>query len=502
MDTSDEIYQKEQDFFDENDPIYQGLVTRYYSCLLNSTFRDKLEDKWGSQLFTIAELKQKVFSPEIIEDLKEENRLQSEYVKLIASAKIMFEGQERNLAGILPFELSPDRNIRKRAAEARFSFYALNEDALDSIYDSLVKVRTNIARKLGYKNFIPVAYARLMRSDYNPEMVSKFREQVRQYITPAAVRLYERQGKRLGLGQAMYYDEDFKFPEGNPCPKGDIGWVINKTGEMFRQLSKETGEFFKFMSDNELLDLETRSNKAWGGYCEYISLFKSPFIFSNFNGTYDDIITLTHECGHGFQAYSSRNFDIPEYYFPTYDASEIHSMSMELLTWPWMGLFFGEDENKYKYINLSEALAFIPYGVAVDEFQHYVYENPEASPSQRKIAWKEVEKKYLPFRNYDVNDYLERGGFWQKQGHIYEDPFYYIDYTLAEICAFQFWKKSNEDRERAWSDYLKLCKEGGSKSFTKLVSLSGLISPFDDGCVKSVIDDIERQLIDIENKLY
>lgn len=499
INTADEVYEKEQDFFDENDPIYQGLVAEYYTSIINSKFKDKLVEKWGKQLFTIAELKRKVFSPSVVEALQEENRLQSEYGKLLASAKIMFEGEERNLAGLGPFQQSLDRDMRKRAFEARFSFFEQNEEKLDSIYDSLVKLRTKIARSLGFPNFVPLAYARLMRSDYDSKMAANFRKQVKDYIVPAASRFMERLNKRLGIDSVKYYDETFRFAEGNPKPLGNIKFAIFKAGQMFNELSNETGEFFRYMDENELMDLENKKNKATGAYSDYMSFFNSPFIFSSFNNTYDDILTFCHEAGHAFQSYCSMDYKVPEYYSPTYDACEIHSMSMELLTWPWMKHFFGDDADRYKYLNLSDALTFIPYGVSVDEFQHYVYENPDITPAQRKNEWKQIETKYLPWKNYDGSKYLERGGFWQRQAHIYEAPFYYIDYTLAQVCAFQFWSKSSMDRKSAWEDYYRLCKAGGSKSFLQLVELAGLKSPFESGSIKSIIDEVESWLMKAED---
>lgn len=501
INTADEFYEKEQDYFDEINPIYEGLVSKYYDSLVNSKFRMELEGKWGKQLFKIAELTLKTFSPEIIEDLQKENKLSSEYTKLIASAKIDFEGEERNLSQMAPFLMSQERTMRIRANAAKYNFFKENAEKLDKIYDELVKVRTKMAKKLGYDNFIELAYARMNRSDYNAEMVSNFREQVRELIVPVATKLKERQRRRLGLDTLKYYDESLKYKTGNAKPKGEPGWIVNNGNTMYSQLSPETNEFFNFMTENELMDLVSKKGKAGGGYCTYISEYKSPFIFSNFNGTSDDIDVLTHEAGHAFQSYLSMDFKIPEYYYPTLEACEIHSMSMEFFTWPWMKLFFEEDTDKYKFTHLSEALLFIPYGVTVDEFQHFVYENPDATPMERKKAWRSIEKKYLPHKDYDDNDFLEDGGYWQQQGHIYEVPFYYIDYTLAQICAFQFWKRSMEDRESAWKDYIKLCRAGGSMSFTELVKLAGLISPFEDGCVKSVIGTIENWLDNIEDTL-
>lgn len=501
VDTNDPFYKAEQDYIDEVVPIYQEYITDFYRALVNSKFRAELEAKWGTQLFQLAELALKTFSPEIIEDLQLENKLATEYAQLIASAKIPFEGEERTLTQLTPFELSTDRDVRRRASEARYRFMAEHEADFDRIYDELVKVRTRIAHKLGYKNFVELAYVRMNRTDYNAEMVANFRKQVLEHIVPVATRLKERQRQRIGVDQLYIYDDGFSFKTGNAAPKGDPDWILERGVKMYSELSPETKEFFDFMVENGLMDLVSKKGKQGGGYCTYISKYGAPFIFSNFNGTSGDIDVLTHEAGHAFQVYSSRHFEVPEYHWPTYEAAEIHSMSMEFFTWPWMNLFFEEDTEKYKFDHLSSALLFVPYGVSVDEFQHFVYENPDATFTERKQAWREIEKKYLPHRNFGGNDYLERGGFWHKQGHIFQSPFYYIDYTLAQLCAFQFWKRMNEDYKAAWADYLKLCKAGGSQSFTGLVEYAGLKSPFEDGCVASVIGDIENWLNQVDDSV-
>jgi M3 family oligoendopeptidase len=499
IDTNDEFYKAEQDYMDEIAPEVEGLVSKYYEALIASPFRSELEKKWGRQLFDLAEGQLKTFHPDIIPLLQKENKLSSEYTKLVASAKIMFEGEERTLAQLTPFAEAKDRDMRKRANETKFGFFKENEESFDRIYDELVKVRTEIAHKLGYKNFVELGYYRMSRTDYNAEMVANFRNQVKEFIVPIATKLKERQRQRIGLDQLKYYDEDFNFESGNANPKGSPEWIIENGQKMYEELSKETGEFFRFMQENNLMDLVAKKGKAGGGYCTYIDEYKAPFIFSNFNGTSGDIDVLTHEAGHAFQVYESRHFEIPEYNWPTYEACEIHSMSMEFFTWPWMELFFKEDTDKYKFSHLSSSLLFLPYGVSVDEFQHWVYENPEATPQERKQAWSDIEKKYLPHKDYDGNEYLESGGFWQRQAHIYNSPFYYIDYTLAQICAFQFWKKSRENMEEAWKDYAHLCQLGGSLSFTSLAKEAKLISPFEDGCVESVVGEIESWLNSVDD---
>ncbi|PKG23246.1 M3 family oligoendopeptidase [Niallia nealsonii] len=499
VDTNDEYYQKEQDYLDEVSPEFEGLVTKYYKELTQSTFRKELEQKLGKQLFALAEAQLKVFSDEVVPLLQQENKLSTEYTKLLASAKIMFEGEERTLAQMEPFTESNDRQIRKEANTKRFAFFSEKEETLDRIYDDMVKVRTEIAEKLGYKNFVELAYYRMYRTDYNAEMVKTFRNQIHKYIVPLATKLKKRQQKRIALDELKYYDESLNFLSGNPVPKGDADWIIENGQNMYNELSEETGAFFSYLRKNQLMDLVAKKGKAGGGYCTFIENYKAPFIFSNFNGTSGDIDVLTHEAGHAFQVFSSRNLEMPEYYWPTYEAAEIHSMSMEFFTWPWMDLFFKEDTDKYKFTHLSSALLFLPYGVSVDEFQHWVYEHPTATPKERKQAWRDIEKKYMPHKDYDDNEYLESGGFWQRQSHIYTSPFYYIDYTLAQICAFQFWKKSRENKEGAWADYVKLCQLGGSFPFTKLVKEANLISPFEDGCVESVIQEIDQWLNSIDD---
>lgn len=499
IDTNDEFYDKENEYMDEISPILFGFTNDFYKALVNSKFKDELVQKYGKFLFDLAENTLKTFSPEIIPDAQEENRLSSKYSKLIASAKIDFDGKELNLSQMVPYTQSKDRNVRIEAAKKVAHFFAENQDEFDNIYDSLVKVRTRMAQKMGYKNFVEFGYKQLSRLEYDAKMVESYRKQVLENIVPLHTELRERQGKRLGVDKLKFYDEAIKFNSGNADPHGSPEWILNNGKTMYKELSKETDEFFTFMTENNLLDLLSKKGKMSGGYCTYIPEHKAPFIFANFNGTSHDIDVLTHEAGHAFQVYQSRGFEVPEYLWPSYEACEIHSMSMEFLTWPWMDLFFENDTDKYKFIHLSEALLFIPYGVTVDEFQHWVYENPEVTPKERREKWIEIEKKYLPTRDYGEVEELKNGIFWFRQGHIFSSPFYYIDYTLAQVCAFQFWIKSRENREKAWQDYLNLCKLGGSKPFFELMKSANLKNPFEEGTLAIVIPKIKEYLDNVDD---
>ena len=498
INTADEFYDKEKDYMDMTSPKFYGLRVEFYKQLLNSKFKEELKEKIHPQLITLAEMEIKTFSDEAVPLMQEENKLISEYDKLISSAKIEYDGKLLNLSQMQPYMESKDRRIRKEAHEKRSSFFKENEATFDLIYDKLVKVRHQIALKLGFNNFTQLGYLRMGRSDYNSEDVRNFREHVLDYIVPITNELRERQAKRIGVDEFKYYDIPLNFMSGNPAPKGNKEWIMERAKKMYEELSPETHEFINIMIDKNLFDLETKPNKQAGGYCTFLHDYKVPFIFANFNGTQDDVTVVTHEAGHAFQTYQSRHFDAPEYSFPTSEAAEIHSMSMEFFTWPWMESFFEKDIEKFKFFHLADSLCFIPYGVTVDEFQHIVYGSPNMTPDERKKAWRDIEKKYTPYKDYDDNELLNKGTFWFRQGHIFASPFYYIDYTLALICSYQFWLRFKNNRKEAWEDYLKICKLGGSQSFLEILKAGNLESPFEEVTINLVASKIKEYL----NSIY
>lgn len=499
INTNDEFYEKEQEFLDENSPVISSYINEINKALVATPLVGKLEEKYGKKLFDSIRLDLTTFSNEIIEDLQEENKLCSRYSKLIASAKIPFDGKILNLSQFAPYTTNVDRNVRKEAEAATAKFFEENEKEFDDIYDSLVKVRDRMAKKLGFENYIPLGYARLGRTDYDSEMVKNYRKQIYEDLVPIVNEMAKEKGKRLNIKDMKSYDFNLEFLSGNPKPKGNAKELVEKANKMYHEMSKETGEFFDFMREHELMDLEAKEGKTSGGYCTFITNYKSPFIFSNFNGTSGDVDVLTHEAGHAFQCYCSRNITVPEYIWPTLEACEIHSMSMEFFAWPWMNLFFEEDKDKYLLSHLAGTITFIPYGATVDEFQHEIYLHPEYTPKQRKEAWRKIEKKYLPFKVYE-NEFLDKGNYWLRQGHIFSTAFYYIDYTLAQVCAQQFWIKNQENHEKAWEDYYRLCCAGGSKTFLELLKVANLKNPFIDGTVKYVANHLKEWLDNVDSE--
>jgi len=494
QDTRVEAYQKAQDASDEMAPLFQELYNRYQKALVKSRFRSELEKTLGTFLFKKIELSLKAFDPKIIGELQQENKLTSQYAKTLASAQIPFEGGVYNLSQMGKFVEALDRNTRKKAAQAVAGWFGEHEEELAKIFDDLVHLRHQMARKLGYDNFIPLAYARMGRTDYGPSEVQSYRDQVRKAVVPLSKKLVKRQAARIGIKNPLFYDLNLNFTSGNPTPKGDKEYLVKAAAAMYDEMSPDIGAFFKLMVEKHMLDLEARPGKQGGGYMTYFPKYRIPFVFSNFNGTSGDVDVLTHEIGHAFQGYSSRRIKLPEYRDPTMEEAEIHSMSMEFFAWPWMERFFKEDKEKYLYTHLASAINFLPYGVTVDEFQHFVYENPDAGHAARCAKWREIEKKYTPYKKYTGFPLYEKGTRWMRQSHIYQVPFYYIDYTLAQVVAFQFLTLMEEDRPLAWKRYVKLCKLGGSYPFTELLKKAKLKNPFKQGTIARTVRKLDAIL--------
>lgn len=493
MDTADEFYEKEQNYYDEQVPEYSNLCVAYQQILFESPYRDVLEEKIGAVAFKNMEIAMKSVSQEIIPLMQEENALVTEYEKLLASAKIDWEGETLNLSLLTPYLKNKDAGIRRKASEKQNEFFAGIEEKLDELYDKLVKNRTLQAKKLGFDTYTPLGYLRMQRNSYGREQIEALRKQVKEVWVPFAESLYEKRKERLGLEKMTYSDELVYGPEGNPQPNGTPQEIMAAGQKMYEELSPETKEFFDFMMENELMDVFGRKTKAVGGYMTYIPEYKSPFIFANFNGTSGDVDVMTHECGHAFQGYLAASDPIREHADIGMETAEIHSMSMEFFTEPWYHLFFDEKTTEdYTKMHLEDAVMFVPYGCMVDEFQHVIYDQPELTPEERKQIWKNLEQVYKPHLDYAGLNFFEKGAFWQKQHHIYSFPFYYIDYVLAQLCAFEYKTWMDRDYKGAWESYLKLCKMSASRFYTEILETAGLASPFQDGVIGKIVDNMNK----------
>lgn len=494
VDTSDAFYDGEQAYYDEQGPVFSNLVVAYQKKMYESPYRDYLESRIGKVAFKNMEISLKAFDEKLIPLMQEENVLTTEYDKLIAGAKIDWEGETLNLSLMRPYLVHVDRSVREKAWKKFAGFFEENGEKLDEIYDKLVKNRDAQAKTMGYENYLELGYYRMNRNCYGKEDVENFRGQIKKYFVPFAEKLHDRRRQRLGLDKLSYIDEGVYFLNGNPAPVGTPEEIMASGQKMYSELSPETKEFFDFMMENELFDVLGRKTKKAGGYMTYLPQYQSPFIFANFNGTSGDVDVITHECGHAFQGYLSGKDPIREHADITMETAEIHSMSMEFFTEKWMEMFFGDRADDYRAMHLEDAAAFIPYGCMVDEFQHIVYANPDMTPAERNAAWSRLEKEYKPYLDFGGCERFAQGGYWQRQLHIYDYPLYYIDYCLAQTCALEFKVKMDEDFRGAWENYLKLCKLSASDFFTNMVPEVGLVSPFADGCIREMVEKLEEKI--------
>ena len=485
--TQDEERKAEREYYDGLYPTMVGGEQTLIREILSSPFREELESTFGANLFETWELSLTAFDPKIADEKRTEAELSAQYSALLAGLKIPFRGKEYTLSTLYPFYESADRSVRLEAKQAQAQALGEVQEELDQIYSKLVEIRHAMALKMGFTNYINLGYAQMGRVDYSAEDVAQFRQQIVDIVVPITQKIIASRAQRLALDDYNYADEGLMDAKGEISPKGDHDWMLEQAHNMFSEMGEDFDLFFSMMYQRNLLDLKSREGKQGGGYCTIFADQEAPFIFANFNGSQGDVRVFTHECGHAFQCFQSRNQAHRKMIWPTYEAAEIHSMSLEFLSYPWMEDFFKEDTERFKISHLEGALLFLPYGAAVDEFQHIIYEHPTLTPQERANIWKELEEKYLPHRKFTNMPHFESGRFWQRQGHIYTQPFYYIDYCLAQICALQFWTLAEEDREEAMKRYRHLCSLGGSLPFTALLDEIELLSPFSPGTIEKAV---------------
>lgn len=502
VDTTDPYYEAEMRYFNTEMPAINLLEKQAEAALLASPFVGDFEKEFGHILIQNMQNSQRFADERLVPLQIRESELSQQYSKASATAVTEFRGQKCNFYGLLKAMQSTDRETRREAFVAWADLYAQVAPELDAIYDEMVKLRTEMAHTLGFETYTEMAYLQRRRFDYTAADVEKFHQQVKDVITPACARIFETQRQRLGIDKLHWYDEALVFPEGNADPEGTKDELLAKAQVMYHELSPETGEFFDFMLKYDLFDLETKPGKRPGGYCTSLPSYKAPFIFSNFNGTNADMQVLTHEAGHAFEGYvASRRMPLMDLAHSTSEINEIHSMAMEHFTYPWMEKFFGDKTTMYLYDHLWGALNVLPYMCCVDEYQHRVYDKPDMTAMDRRAVWHELEQAYMPWRDYDGNEFLEGGGFWMQKQHIFLYPFYYIEYALAQICAFQFYLRMKQDRPAAWADYLRLCQAGGSLGYFDLLKLANLDNPFEPGTVEKAVSAVVESIDELEKQL-
>lgn len=495
LNTTDKFYNKEREYFDEILPSLSNAMTDFSKSMLASPFKNELKTKLPAIIMLNKELEAKAMSEEIIADKVEDGKLIAEYTNLMSSIQIEFDGKKLTPSQLGKYMSDSDREVRRASMYAYGLELNKIKDKIDDIFDRMVKVRNRMAKKMGYENYIELGYYEMMRNSYNQQDIKKFREAVKKYIVPAVIEIKNQVADKLGIDQMKLYDNDVYLKGGKPKPNIDSDEIMRQGSLMYNELNAEIGALYDNMVQSETFDVLSKPGKWGGGFCEGLDEYRIPFILSNFNGTADDIDVLTHEMGHAFAFHKSWELDIPEIRNATYETCEVHSMSMEFFTHKFMDRFFGEAADDYRYSHYASAMTFIPYGTIVDYFQHLSYEKPEMTPAERNKVWAGLERQYRPYMDAEGLPFFEEGRAWQIKAHIFERPFYYIDYCLAQTIALQFYTLLSADYNAAWEKYYNFLSKAGSKTFVELLKESNLNTPFEEQTLKTISDYALKKVV-------
>ena len=500
-DTRDAYWKAEQDFFDANGPAVTNASVEISRAFLANPHVDALTEKFGTTC--VAGMKNAVLSMDdrTVELQQQFNALVSRYQQIYGGALVELDGKQLTIPQLGPYKEDLDPAVRRAAYEAEAGYFDAHRAELDELYGQIVQNLNAQARVMGYHDYSELSYVRMNRIGYGPEEIRKFRDQVANDVVPQLQKVMALRAKRTGIAHPAFTDLPILFRDGNPKPIPGYKARMDAARTMYHELSPETAEFIDFMQDNELFDVESRPGKMSGGYMTSLPSYKAPFIFANWNDTSGDVDVLTHECGHAFEGYvAERDPAIPaDLECPGMESAEIHSMAMEFLTAPWHHLLFGKDTDKYALLHAEDSFVFLAYGCEVDEFQHIMYQNPNLTPDERNAEWLKLEKKYRPWIDFAGLPFYGRGAGWQRQLHIFECPFYYIDYCLATAIALQFFVASLKDHKDAWQRYMKLTNLAGMATYTELAESAGMKAPFTKGSLtelsRAVADWIEQHQV-------
>ena len=480
---------------DRLDAVVVGHDAALKRRLLADPDRDGLVVSAGAHAVRLWEADVGTFDPTIAEHLVEEGGLTARYTALTSSACLEVEGQVVNLSGLAPFAESLDRDVRHRAARAQWAFFAEHGAEFDALFDELVRLRDGMARDLGDESFTALGYRRMRRLDYDPVDVARYRDEIVAHVVPLVARLMEERRREHGWERLRAWDLPLVDPAGNPKPVGGLDMLVAAAQEAFDCMDPRLGDLHRTMEAGGFLDLETRPDKAPGGFCEAFATTGMPVIFANFTGTQDDIRVLVHEMGHAAQMHESRTQPCFDYLSPTSEAAEVNAMALEMLVLPHAGLLVEEGAaERFGRVQLVSLLGLMCLCALGDHFQHEVYARPDASPAERHAMWHRLERCYAPWLDWGDLAYPAAGGAWQPVLHFFLLPFYFIDYALAQCCALQFWVRARHDPRGTMDDYMALAARGGSAPFDELVRSAGLRSPFEPGALAESVGEVEAAL--------
>ena len=441
-----------------------------------------------------------------IEIFREENiplntqatKLVTEYNEICGAQMVEFDDEQKTFAQMAIYLENTERSIREAAWKAVSERRFEDNERISEIYDELIQIRHQIATNAGYEGFQQYMFASMHRYDYTIEDCLEFHDSIESVCQPLRLRTDEEREQELGLGSLRPWDMGVDVKGRPPLqPFNEVQEMVDGCSRIFHTMSEELGNYFDQLDTNDCLDLDSRKGKAPGGYQYYLQKSRMPFIFMNAAGTQRNVETMIHEAGHAFHSFYSGHLDLIHERDSPIEFAEVASMSMELLTHPhWEEFYDAKNADRARRKHLEDIISFMPWMATIDAFQYWVYANPNHSREERAERWLELAERFGP--KVDMSGFEEiHKVSWQRQGHLFGVPFYYVEYGIAQLGALQMWKYHRRDTEDALTRYKAGLSLGYPRGLTELFEASGLELSFSESYVGSLIGEIDDALAEI-----
>ena len=445
-----------------------------------------------------------IFREENIPLQVEEAKLETEHSTITGAMTVEFDGEERTFSQMALYFENTNRSIREAAWRAVVERMEQDSERLSGIYDELIRIRHQIALNAGFDDYRPYIFEAKHRYDYSIDDCLEFHDSIERVCVPMMHELQERRREALGVATLRPWDVGEKSGggvdiHGRPplAPFEDVERLISGCSNVFHGMSPELGGMFDMLRERNSLDLESRKGKAPGGYQANLEKTRIPFIFMNAAGTHDNLSTMLHEAGHAFHSCYSSNLELIGDRNPPIEFAEVASMSMELMSQPeWSEFYSDEDARRAKLEDLEKIVCFLPWMATIDAFQHWVYANPGHTHEERSEQWLELRRRFGPRTDWSGFNELKETS-WQSQLHLFQVPFYYIEYGIAQLGAIQLWQHHRRDSKDGLARYARAMKLGNTKPLPELFEAAGLDLGFDEGHVASLIGELRVAMVEI-----
>ena len=437
----------------------------------------------------------------------EEIKLGNQYERILGAQTIEWDGQETTILQLQTVFLDPDRERRERAWRLGAERQLADWEAIGSLWEKLMALRAEIAANAGLPDYRAYRWHMQMRFDYTPQDCYRFHKAIEEVVVPAAQQVFEKRRRKLGVDRLRPWDVEVDARGRPPLhPFDTISELEEKTAAIFHRVDPQLGGYFDIMRREGLLDLDNRKGKAPGGYCTEFDAAHLPFIFANSVGVHDDVQTLLHEGGHAFHNFEKSHLPYHQQRDITLEIAEVASMSMELLAAPYLtadqdGFYTPEDAARARIETLERWLLFWPYMAVVDAFQHWAYENPRegSDPVKCNVAWAGLWDRFMVGVDWSGLE-AEKASGWQRKAHIHTDPFYYVEYGLAQLGAVQVFRNALHDQGAAVKDYRKALSLGGTRPLPDLFAAAGAKFAFDAETLRQAVDLMLTTVAELEDK--